>query len=276
MFIFLSMHGHVIFQAILEQCSLGRRSSVQPPSVNRRSLCDPSLVLLPITSYRAAGPTVYNPADVLSDTEDTHYSTINEASAGDLTQLSFVKPHLSNSKEAVGAEGEDEDERCQSLEALKLDDDMEENIYYNLRRSTPPPTQRDPFKHETDNSECIYADVKILNPPLNPQLQPFSSPVPPPVPQHPSCTQSVSSSPLKPRYQRQPPVNNYSQTGYNAQTQAVDDMQEIEEAISSSTRIGPTEVPGSFKHRLAEIISKDLAKFQPPSPSGAGSPAFSQ
>lgn len=254
-----------------------RRSSVQPLSDSRRSSCDQSLVTLPTTSNRAAGPTVYNPADDLPDIEDTHYSTINEASVLDSTQLSFVKPHLSDSKEAlqVQDEDEDEDEQCQSLEALRLDDDMEENIYYNFRKATPALNRKDQFKHETDDSECLYADVKIRNSPPDQQLQPISLP-PPPVLQQPPCTfyQSVSCSPLKPRYQRQPPVNNNIQLGYNAQTQAVDEMQEMEEANSSSA--GPTESPGTFKHRLAEIISKDLAKFQAQLPTGTGSPAFPQ
>lgn len=208
---------------------------------------------------------------------DAHYSTINEALVLDATELSFVKPHLCDSREALRVQDEDEDEWCHSLDSLKLDDDMEENIYYNFRKATPALNRNDQFTQETDNSECVYADVKIRSSPSDQQLLPISVP-PPPVLQQPSCTfsQSVACSPLKPRYQRQPPVNNYIQLGYNAQTQAVDDMQEMEEANSSSAGVGPTEPPGTFKHRLAEIISKDLAKFQAQPPSGTGSPAFSQ
>ncbi|KAK5897287.1 hypothetical protein CesoFtcFv8_010361 [Champsocephalus esox] len=77
------------------------------------------------------------------------------------------------------------------------------------------------------------------------------------------------------QYQHQPSANDFFQPGYNAQAQAVDDMKETEEDMSSSTLVTPTEARGSFKHRLAGILSKDLAKFQPPIPSGAGSPTFS-
>ncbi|XP_044060399.1 docking protein 1 [Siniperca chuatsi] len=268
-FIFLSRHGPQVFQAILTQCSVERESSIQPFSVHRRSLSDQSPVILPITSNWPSG-SVYNPAAVSADPDDgsaNHYSTINDTSV-------LVKPYLSNSKEAVGDEGKDEDERCHSLENISLNNAMEDNIYYNLRRATPPMIRKDQFNPETDDSESIYSDVKIVYSPLNPQLQPFSSPLPQPVPQPPPLTlpQSVSCIPPKARYQHQPSANNYIQPVYNAQAQAVDDMKEMEEAASS--HVGPTEAPGSFKHRLAEIISKDLAKFQPPS--GAGSPTFSQ
>lgn len=273
MFIFLSRHGPQIYQTILKQCSVKRRSSVQPLSDNKRSFVDQSPAYLPTTTDLPAGPPVHNPADASADTEEDHYSTINDTSS--LKWLSLVKPYLSNSMEAVGEEGEDEDEVCHSLEAVNLDDVTKDNIYYNLRKATPPVIRKELVEPETDNSECIYADVKIVDSPLNPQLQPSSSPLPQPLPR---CTlpQSVPFVLPKPRHQRQPPVNNYIQPGYNVPAQAVDDMKEMEEAISSSACAPPTEAPGSFKHRLAEIISKDLAKFQPPLPSGQGSPTFSQ
>lgn len=73
------------------------------------------------------------------------------------------------------------------------------------------------------------------------------------------------------------PVNNYFQQGYNTQADHYeDDISETEDVGSSSAQATPSEVPGSFKHRLAEIISKDLAKLQPPLPYGAGSLTFSQ
>nr|XP_020446781.1 docking protein 3 [Monopterus albus] len=187
-----------------------------------------------------------------------------------LMQLSSVKPHVSCTKEAVGEEDEDEDEQYHSLEALKLDIDTGDSIYYNLKRATPPLIRKDEFKPETDNSEYIYSTVKLVKSPSNPELQP--------VPQPPPCTISQSASHIlpKPKYQRQPPVSNYVQPGYNAQAQAVDDMKEMEGAINPSLYVTPTEAPGSFKHRLAEIISKDLAKFQTPLPSRVNSPTFSQ
>lgn len=251
-----------------------RKSSFQPVNVHRRSLSDQSLGILPTTINKPAGPSVYNPAAVSADPEDesdNHYATINDL------QQSLVKPHLSKSREAVGEEDEDEGERCHSLDAFNLNNVLDDTIYYNLRRATPPMIKRDLFQPEIDDSECIYSDVKVDSS-LNPELQAFSSPLPPTVPQLPPCTipQSVPYTPTKPRYQRQPPANNYIQPGYNAQAQAVDEVKEMEEANSSSTRVTPSEAPGSFKHRLAEIISKDLAKFQPPLPSGVDSPTFSQ
>ncbi|XP_078117031.1 docking protein 2 [Sander vitreus] len=276
-FIFLSKHGLQIFQAISKQCSVERGSSVQPLSLYRRS-ADVSPVILPTTTNWPSGAPVCSSADVSDDGEDesaNHYSTINDTPERKLKRLSLVEMYHCKSKEDVGEE--DEDERCHSLDAVDLDNVIDDNIYYNLRRATPPMIKYDDLKPEID-SECIYSDVNIIDSPLNPQLHLFSPPLPPLVPQHPPSTlpQSVPLAQLKPRYQRQPPANNSIQPGYNAQAQAVDDKKEMEEAISSSTHVNPTEAPGSFKHRLAEIISKDLAKFQPPLPSGAGSTTFSQ
>ncbi|KAM6952989.1 uncharacterized protein dok3 [Lycodopsis pacificus] len=269
-FTFLSRHGPQIFQVISKQCSVEGRSSVQP---HRRSFCDLSTVILPTTTGWPAAAPAYSPTGLSEDTEDEsddHYSTINDRPV--LNIRSLAEAHLS-----VGEEGEDEDEGCQSLEAVNLDDVMEGNIYDNLRRATLPLIRNDEFEPAMD-SECIYSDLKIIDPPLNPQPLPSLPPLPPLVAQPPPFTfpQSVPYAPAKSRHQRQPPVNNYIQPGYNAQAQALDDMKEMEEAISSSTRVTPTEALGSFKQRLAEIISKDLAKFQPPLPSGGGSPTFSQ
>ncbi len=239
---------------------MGRSTSVQPLSAHRASLCDLPPIVLPATT---TGPPVYNLADVSAHTDDesdSHYSTIN-TSAKNVKRLSLVKPYHYNSKEAVGEEDEGEDERCHSLEAEYLEKSMDDSIYYNIRRATPPVTRKDQLEPKKDDSECIYSDLKIIDSPLIPPLPPCTVP------------QSLSYPSPKPRYQRQPPANNYLQPGYNAQAQAVDDMKEMEEA---SPYVSPTEAPGSFKHRLAEIISKDLAKFQPPLPSGAGSPTFSQ
>ncbi|GLD62034.1 docking protein 3-like protein [Lates japonicus] len=203
------------------------------------------------------------------------------------------------SKEA-GEEGEDEDEneRCHSLEALNLDDDMDDSIYYNLRRSTPPLIRKDQFKPVRDDSECIYADVKVVSSPSKSQLpspslhQPgpppppcaFLQPVPPPPPALPNplpslllpvtlsssfprlpvpfpnplpsllpCTSPVHSpcpppqpvpyAPPKPRYQRQPPVSNFIQPGFDAQAQALDDMREMEDIgpLPVSPHRGPSQ-----------------------------------
>ncbi|KAG8004150.1 Docking protein 3 [Nibea albiflora] len=267
LFIFLSRHGSEIFQTILKHCCAERKSSAKSLSDNRKSYMGQLPVHPPTTTEKPAAA---------ADTEDesaNHYATINDT-ARNVKQQPVVKPYLSTSMEDVREEGEDEDTRCHSLEAVNLGNLMEEDIYCNLRRVTPPIIRKDLVKPETDNTECIYSDLKAVHSRLNPWPQPFSSPlsqpVPPPPPPPPSA---VFSALPKPRYQWQPPVNNNIQPGCNAQAQAADDMKEMEEAISSS-RATPSEAPGSFKHRLAEIISKDLAKFQPPLPPGPGSPTF--
>ncbi|XP_034546119.1 docking protein 3 isoform X2 [Notolabrus celidotus] len=281
-FIFLSRHGPQIFQAILKQCTTDKKPPVQQLSVHRRSLSDQSPVILPTKSNPpAAGSNVQSPADYFADKEEesmNHYSTIKDTTMPKLKQLSILKPCFYNSRESVGEE--DDDERCHSLDSLNLNV-MEQNIYSNYMRPTPPLNPKEQIKPEIEESECIYSEVKINNPPPNPRL-PFSFPLPQPVPPPPPpltpppCP-SPQTIPLvlpKLHYQRQSPVN--IQPGYNAQAQPVDDMKETEEAIGCSSHVAPSEAPGSFKHRLAEIISKDLAKFQPLLPPGAGSPTFSQ
>ncbi|KAK1904019.1 Docking protein 3 [Dissostichus eleginoides] len=192
-----------------------------------------------------------------------HRSSMCELSTG-------ILPTTTNCNEMLGEEGEEE--RCHSLDAVNRGNVMEDDIYYNVRRATLPIIRQNEVKPKMD-PECIYAHVKKVNPPSEPQLQLLSSPYPQPPP----CTfpQSVPYAPAHYQYQHQPSANDFFQPGYNAQAQAVDDMKETEEDMSSSTLVTPTEAPGSFKHRLAEILSKDLAKFQPPIPSGAGSPTFS-
>ncbi|KAK2849337.1 hypothetical protein Q5P01_009171 [Channa striata] len=274
-FIFLSPHGPLIFQTILEKCSGKRRPSVQSHNVHRRSLCDMSFVNLPTAPDRLTDPPIYSfagvPADV-QDESDDHYSTIN------VMQLSFVNPDVSDSSVAVGMEGDDADEQCHSLENLKLDNDVDDIIYYNLERATPPLIRRDHFEPEIDDPECIYADVKREKCPSDPQLEPVPSAPPQPTLQPPPCLlyQTVSYTPLKPRYQRSSPVNNYIPPGFSAPAEEEDDVKEMDEALGLSARAAPTEAPGSFKHRLAEMLSKDLAKFQPPLPPGVGSSAFPQ
>uniref|UniRef100_A0AAQ4P2P6 IRS-type PTB domain-containing protein n=1 Tax=Gasterosteus aculeatus aculeatus TaxID=481459 RepID=A0AAQ4P2P6_GASAC len=234
-FIFLSRDGPQIVQLISKQCSVQR-----------------------------------SPADVSDDTEDKsadHYSTINARPVLNVKQLSLSEASL-----PAAEEGEEEGERCQSLPAGSLDDVTEKTIYYNLTRTCHPLIRKDDFQPGTD-SECVYSDLKPVYYPSNSQPRSFS---PRPVAQPPPFTlsQSAPGSPVMPQYQRRSPVNSHIQPGYNAQAQALDDMKEMEEAISYSTHVTPKEAHGSFKRRLAEILSKDLAKFQPPLPSGAGSPTF--
>ncbi|XP_060904646.1 docking protein 3 [Labrus mixtus] len=274
LFVFLSRHGPQIFQAILKQCTVEKGPSVQQLSGHRRSLSDQSPIVLPTRTNLPSVPPVQSPAKSFADKEDesaAHYSTINDTSKIKLKQLSVLKPYFYNSKESVGEE--DDDERCHSLDSLNLNNVLGQNVYCNLMRATPPLMGKEPSKPEIEDSESIYSEVEKVDPPSNPRLQPFSS-LSPPVPLPPPCPllQSVPFVLPKPRYQRQPPANN--QPGYNAPTQPVDETAVTEEAISSSSLVAPSEPLRSFKHRLAEIISKDLAKFQPPLPPGAAT--FSQ
>lgn len=196
-------------------------------------------------SQLPALPPVHSPAGVPPDAEDdSTYSTIN-----DISLLS--KPYLSYSKEALLKESESEDEVYHSLEAVTLDDLMEDEKYYNAsqcRSNTPPVARKDLIRPEIDNPECIYSEAR----------KPDSSPL------------------LRPRAQRQPPASSCIQPGSSAQPQAGDDMKEMEEANSSSAHAPPTETPSSFKQRLAEIISKDLARFQPPLPPALCNATFPQ
>lgn len=242
-----------------------RRSSSKP---HRSSMCERSTGILPTTTNWCPAPPVYNHADV--DTEDEsaiQYSTINYNPVLNGRPLSLVEPH---SNAMLGEEGEEE--RCHSLDAVNQGNVMEDDIYYNVRRVTLPMIRQNEIKPKMD-PECIYAHAKKGDPHSEPQLQLLSSPYPQPPP----CTfpQAVPYATAHYQYQHQPSANDFFQPGYNAQAQAVDDMKETEEDMSSSTLVTPTETRGSFKHRLAEILSKDLAKFQPPIPSGAGSPTFS-
>ncbi|XP_074530911.1 uncharacterized protein dok3 [Halichoeres trimaculatus] len=276
-FIFLSKHGPQIFQAILKQCTREKMPPVQQLSVHRRSLSDQSSVSLPNKTNQSPTSAQSPPEDFVDGKDEesaNHYSTIKDTPMQKLKRLSLVKPFFYNSKESVG--DEDDEERCHSLDSLNLNDVMEQNTYCNFVRPLLPLIPQEQIKLDIKDSECIYSEVKINNPPPNPRPS-FSSPVPQPTfPSPPPCPppQTIPFILPKPRYQRQSPVN--IGPGYNAQMQPVDDMKETEEAISCPSHFAPTEAPGSFKHRLAEIISKDLAKFQPPLPPGAGSPTFSQ
>uniref|UniRef100_A0A669CYL6 IRS-type PTB domain-containing protein n=1 Tax=Oreochromis niloticus TaxID=8128 RepID=A0A669CYL6_ORENI len=273
-FMFLTQHGPQIFQTISKQCTVERNTAVQPPSANRRSLIEPFPTPPPATAHSFVDPSIYSFADVSADTEDKFASDypIYDDPVQQVKQLS-LKPPLLGSNEAVGEEAEDEDEQewCHSLEALNMDTIIEDSIYCNLRRGTPPLMR----KAEADNSDCIYSGIKKVNSLTNLQQEPSYPPLPLPVPPPPPLSSTYSLA--KPQNQPALPVNNSFQPEYNTQADYdEDDLNETEEANSSSAQVTPSEVPGSFKHRLAEIISKDLAKFQPPLPYGPGSLTFSQ
>lgn len=219
-------------------------------------------------------PPVIHPTT--ADTEDEsacHYSTINFSLLKG-RPLSSAKPHFSNSKEALEVKSEEEDELCYSLVAVNQNN-LKEDIYCSLEKTTHPINRPHPFKPKTDDSDCIYSDLKIIDPPLNPQLKPFTSPPVQPVPLPHLCTppQSVPFAQPKPQYQPQHPADDCIQPGYSAKARGEGEM---EEAISSSVGAPDTEAPDIFKLRLAKIFSKNLTRLQPPLPSGAGHCAVSQ
>lgn len=240
-------------------------TSVPPLTDNHKSLCDQFPNVVQTVTHPPAAPAVYAPEDDPAETEhgsDNIYSNINLRPR---PQPSLSTPSISISTEAVGDESEnDDDDQCYYLSALSLDDHRDGSNFFDLRRTISAPT-------EEDASQCVYSAVKKAKSSTEPQVETFYSPLPPPPPCPPP--QPVSYTPYpKPRYQHQLSVNNLIQPGLSTQAQAVDDIKEMEEAISSSTHVTPTEPPGSFKYRLAAIISKDLAKSQPdPHPTVSGS-----
>ncbi|XP_012719654.2 docking protein 3 [Fundulus heteroclitus] len=267
-FTFLTSAGPEIFQAIVRQCSLQKKSSVQPSSVRKRFSFDTSSLAPPAPAGHVPA---YGPVGVPPDTEDSsvcQYSTINVPSEGSMKHLSLIQPYLSSSKEEVreGCEEEEEDEedRCHSLEAAYQDSNTEDSIYYNLRKSAPSLTT----KTEQDDLHCVYS-VTRRPPPSN---LPYSNPPSTLEPSSINLANADPFAPARPPSLHLPPADNCAE--YDAQEE--DDMNDPEEATGSAASAAPAEAPGSFKHRLAEIISKDLAKFQPPLPYGAGSSTIFQ
>lgn len=265
LFTFLTRDGPQIFKAIMRQCSLQKKKSEQSSSVKKRSSFDASSLGLPPTVCQTTAPPIYSLVRVPPDTEDSsvsQYSEINVPTEESMKHLGLIQPYLSSSKEEVGEEVKDEDDRCHSLEAV-YQDDKEHSIYYNLRKTTPPLMK----KTEIDDFQCIYSETKSSSSSdlqhLNPSLRLESSSFTYPNEDH--------FASAKPQSLHLPPAVTYNCAEYN--TQAVDDMKDPEEAVSSTAQ---SEAPGSFKQRLAEIISKDLAKFQPAPPYGTGSPTFFQ
>lgn len=196
-----------------------------------------------------------------TNTEDesaSHYSTINFSHLK-VRPLSSAKPYFSNSKEALDGKAEEGDELCYSQGAVNQSSLTEVSIYCSLEKTTHPMNRPDTFKPKSDDSECIYSDLKIIDPRLNQQLKLLTSlplqPVPLPHPGTPP--QSVA----------------FAQPGYSAKVQAEGEM---EEAISSSVEAPDTEAPDVFKLRLAKIFSKNLTRLEPPFPPGAGNCTVSQ
>ncbi|XP_007561642.1 docking protein 3 [Poecilia formosa] len=274
-FTFLTREGPQIYQALSSQCSLQKKQGARPCGVKKRSSFDVSSVTLPAAVVQTDAAPIYSLVQVRRDKEDSsasQYATINRPSEESMRHLCLVQPYLSSSKEEVGEESkeeeeeeeeqeeeevveeeeeaEGEDDQCHSLEPVDEDGDTKDSIYYNLRKTTPPPMRRT----QIGEFQCTYRETKRYSFPssgLHYSNEPLSL----------DLTNADHFASALPQSLPPPPADIYDCAGYNAQ--AADDTGDPEEAAGFAV---PSETPGSFKQRLAEIISKDLAKFQPPLP----------
>uniref|UniRef100_A0A3P9NE77 IRS-type PTB domain-containing protein n=1 Tax=Poecilia reticulata TaxID=8081 RepID=A0A3P9NE77_POERE len=266
-FTFLTREGAQIFQALSSQCSLQKKQGARPCGVKKRSSFDASSVALPAAVVQTDAPPIYSLVRVRRDKEDcsaSQYSTINRPSEESMRHLCPLQPYLYSSKDEVEEESreeeeveeeeeeaEGEDDRCHSLDAVDEDADTQDSIYYNLRKTTPPPMR----KTEIGEFQCTYRETKRYSFPSSSDLHYSNDPL------SLDLTHADHFASALPQSLHLPPADISDCAGYNAQ--AVDDASNPEEATGFAV---PSEFPGSFKHRLAEIISKDLAKFQPPLP----------
>ncbi|XP_076018923.1 docking protein 2 [Genypterus blacodes] len=261
-FIFLSNHGPHIYQAITEQCLAVKKSedsSIRPANVHR-SISEYSVVQFPPTNIWPVGPPVSEAKCV-----NALYATINKP-AENVRRSSHVSPHVTISRETEGEENKDEDGWSQFPKAPNLESADEDCIYYNVRRCMPS-RMKDQFEPEGDASEWSYSNVEILEPSSQLQHTP-SSPSP--------SSSPLLSQPLPQCFSYLLPQPQHQHPAPFVKNETVGKMKGVEEATSLSPYAAPpSETPGSFKHRLAEIISKDLAKFQSPLPSGVSSPLLS-
>lgn len=241
-FVFLSKQAQHIFQIISQQCS-EKTSVAQLPDT--RPLFDQSTAHSPITADPSGFHDLLSPHS--NDETIQHYYNLPD----EFRQLSVGQTHSGHCGEAAGEESEDEDDPG-SFEVDSLDYTMEESIYYNLPRNKAVQLK----EPSTEDSESLYSYVDKKPAQLSPDTTtvPSYSPVP------------------KPRYYQHLASTNSMQP-YGASTQEMDKETE-EKGIVSTGQITPSEAPASFKHRLAEIISKDLAKFQPPVPPGTASATY--
>ncbi|XP_028316020.1 docking protein 3 [Gouania willdenowi] len=257
-FSFITLYAPQIFQSISRHCSVEVKALVQPLGSDKGS----SKPISSIThhgdaTHRPSASPNHTPANVSADTADEstcYYSTITDSSAD--------KPHCSGNKKAGREEIEDENEEelCYSMEAVDLEN-MEDCVYYNLRRETFPLFKKGQFQADPDDSERIYSNVNTWCVPHNPRLPSSSSPSVPPLGYG---TESAACDLSSPQNLPVAPEVSCIQPRFNAQADAKDGTKQNEEAMRSPACVAPTEPPGTFKHRLAEIFSKDLAKIQPP------------
>lgn len=250
-FVFLSKQAQHIFEIICQQCSKDKTSTT--PQLNTQPLFDQSTAHSGITSDPSVACSPFLPDSVSSpfDDKSSHcYDNLIDC----FKELFVDRAHSRHSGGAVGEESEQEDDQRQFTEAQDTDGTTEESIYYNLPRAMSGRIDQFEAGHNSVLQDGYSEDFNSSIDPLLEEPTPVQLPCPVP----------------KPRYHLQhnpvPPVYG-----------AMETMKETEENIGSTGPITPLEAPGSFKHRLAEIISKDLAKFQAPAvPPGAASVTYPQ
>ncbi|KAJ0003010.1 hypothetical protein NQD34_008160 [Periophthalmus magnuspinnatus] len=236
-FVFLSKHAQHIFQIISQQCTEKTSTSQQH---NNHAAFDQSSAQSPVTADPSCLQDVFSPST--DDKSSQYYCYLSDC----FRQLTVDPAHCGLS----GEEGGEDDHGC-SPDAEDFNYATEERIYYNL-----PSSVRGQIKDQLqDDSDVLYSEVKKDQASL--------------------CQATVQPAycrALKPRYHLQQRRSDSPLPLCAAQGEVMDNVEE-EEGIVSTGQITPSEASASFKHRLAEIISKDLAKFQPPAPPGA-SPTY--
>ncbi|XP_067103784.1 docking protein 3 [Osmerus mordax] len=201
------------------------------------------------------------------------YATIDDSSGASCKHPAPMRM-LSLPEASLESGGDEEDsERCYSLDAIRLDNLNGESDYYNLRTWVEGQgvTEKDSSKMEgryaivsKPQSQCqsqTHFQGQLLLQPQPNYYQPKSHP------------QLELRSPIRTKPQRthpKPQPRALSQPRHQSPVQVEEEAEERGEgrARHVSPNINPTEIPGSFKQRLSDILSKDLAKFQPALPSG--------
>uniref|UniRef100_A0A8C6TEG8 IRS-type PTB domain-containing protein n=1 Tax=Neogobius melanostomus TaxID=47308 RepID=A0A8C6TEG8_9GOBI len=235
-FVFLSKQAQHIFQIISQQCSEKTSTAQQP---NTQPLFDQSTGHSPITTDPSGFQDLLSPHP--DDETFQYYCNLPDS----FRQLSVGQAHPSHCGETAGEGSEGENDPCSSFEADCLDYTTEESIYYNLPRPVPVRT-KDRF---ADDSKSVYSYSDEERMPLHLSLETTVQPAYCPVP-NPQC-----------HLQQACPDSVQPYCGAQMMNKVAE-----EEGIVSIGQITPSEAPASFKLRLAEIISKDLAKFQAPVP----------
>lgn len=266
MFTFLSEEAQQIFQAIARGC-LTEPGTTDSSAQSPKSISDRSDQLSNQPPTSKPSPLTSKPPDITADTnaEPTfhHYATINDSSADG--ELSPSEPGGERSRQPDSINPKDFGEAC---------------LHYNQRQQVHN-RMNDQAKPGRDSSrDAAYSLVSYSEPPLKLQPDPRSLPFP----HFQSLPHSLPHPPPKPSLRPPAPVAKAIQT--QTQDRAGDRPAAQARGEPQRRKVGDPEhpsppppsagVPTSFKQKLSEIISKDLAKLQAPRrPGGADSTPFS-